>query len=102
MARSHKALSTALIAATIASVLPMGLFTYTCFVPVDVSGSPTGGLLPPVIREFKNRDEVAYPLHLLLGRALEGARCNPVAAGFQLIKAGAHANTREEVTNAGA
>lgn len=82
-------------------LLPIGLFTYACLVPIDVSGSPAGGLLPAPVREFKERDEVAFPAHFLLGRALEGARCNPVAVGFQLIKAGAHANTDAEVRDAG-
>jgi hypothetical protein len=77
-------------------------FTYACTVPIDISGSSTGGLLPPPIHEFKEQDFIAYPTHMLLGRALEGARCNPVAVGFQVVKAGAHANTPAEVDAAGA
>ena len=80
-------------------VLFGALATRTCAQPTDISGTTR---LPAWLTALKNRDEIAYPAHAILGTLLDDAGCPPVVAGLQWVKAGAHARTEQEIEAAGA
>jgi hypothetical protein len=44
----------------------------------------------------KQRDELAYPARAMLGTILEVVGCSPIAAAFQWIKAGFHAQSEAQ------
>src|SRR4051794_4553592 len=48
--------------------------------PLDISGT---WHLPEVIRVVKERDDVAYPAHVLLATVLEAMHVAPAAVGLQ-------------------
>lgn len=79
-------------------VLVGALANRTCAEPTDVSGTTR---LPAWLTALKNRDEIAYPAHAILGTLLDEAGCPPVVVGLQWIKAGAHARTEHDVEAAG-
>jgi hypothetical protein len=80
-------------------VLVVDLANRTCAQPTDVSGTTR---LPAWLIALKNRDELAYPAHALLGTLLNDAGCPPVVAGLQWVKAGAHARNEHDIEAAGA
>jgi hypothetical protein len=65
--------------------------------PMDVSGSFP---LPSVVERIKDRDGVAYPVHLFLGTVLEWITYPPDAVAIQWFKAAAHARTSAELGRA--
>jgi hypothetical protein len=65
--------------------------------PLDVGGSVT---LPHPLQAIKKRDDVAYPVHATLGAILNLTGGLPLAAGYQWIKAAAHARSRGELSRA--
>lgn len=65
-----------------------------CSTPIDVSGTTS---LPAWVRAVKERDEIAFPAHLLLARSLTTLGCSPEAIALQWIKAAAHARTPEDL-----
>jgi hypothetical protein len=69
-----------------------------CAQPTDISGTTR---LPAWLTALKNRDEIAYPLHAILGTLLNDAGCPPVVAGLQWVKAGAHTRTEQDIEAAG-
>jgi len=68
-----------------------------CSEPIDVSGTTR---LPAWLVAIKERDEIAYPSHALVGTILNDAGCSPTAVGLQWLKAGAHARTEQEIMTA--
>jgi hypothetical protein len=69
-----------------------------CQEPIDVSGTTR---VPGWFSTLKNRDEIAYPAHAMLGDLLNRTSCSPLAAGLQWLKASAHARTEQDVAVAG-
>jgi hypothetical protein len=78
-------------------VLAVSLGDRACHAPVDISGTTR---LPAWLVALKEQDAFAYPAHELIGTLLNNAGCSPVAAGLQWIKAGAHARTEQQATQA--
>jgi hypothetical protein len=66
-------------------------------VPLDVSGTVP---LPGIIHRIKDRDEIAYPGHVLLARILAASRGSPTAVGLQWLKAAAHARNPADLDRA--
>ena len=118
VALQHRALKLAVAALVILTGIGAPAAVRLCSEPLDVSGtvrrpdvlahaegrderphSVQGVLLSFVeaIWRVKQRDELAYPAHAMLGTILEVAGCSPVAAGFQWIKAGFHARSEAEL-----
>src|SRR3954462_567216 len=62
--------------------------------PLDVSGH---WQLPRVIEMVKERDQVAYPAHVVLATVLDAARAAPTAVGLQWVKAAAHAQNQAQM-----
>lgn len=65
-----------------------------CVEPLDVSGTTR---LPAEVASIKNRDDIAYPAHVILGTVLERLGCQPTATALQWFKAAAHARTDAEL-----
>src|SRR6188768_3072054 len=65
--------------------------------PLDVSGR---WQLPEAIQAVIERDEVAYPAHVLLATVLEATRAAPAAVGLQWVKAAAHARNAAQMQRA--
>ena len=85
----------AVLALALALVVPYGQLA--CREPIDVSGTTR---LPAWLVAIKERDELAYPAHAIVGAVLTQAGCSPIAAGLQWLKAGAHARTEQEIMTA--
>jgi hypothetical protein len=69
-----------------------------CREPVDISGSLARSDWLDTIKSY---DAFWYTSHSVLGTILNDAGCSPLAAGLQWLKAGAHANTEQEVETVG-
>jgi hypothetical protein len=71
-----------------------------CGSPLDVSGAARRGeiWLPAWLLEWKQQDDLAYPIHTGFARLLEATSCAPEAVGVQWIKAGWHARNDGELT----
>jgi hypothetical protein len=80
-------------------VISGGFAARVCAEPLDVSGTRS---LPRVVSLMKQIDEIAYPAHAVLGLALEGLDCDPLATGLQWLKAAAHARSAVDVSRAAA
>lgn len=65
--------------------------------PLDVSGTM---YLPRLVKIIKDRNEVAYPAHVILATILEATGGSPTAAGLQWLKAAAHARSDAELIRA--
>jgi hypothetical protein len=65
--------------------------------PLDIGGFVR---LPRPLQAIKERDGIAYPLHAILGAALNLTGGLPLAAGYQWIKAAAHARSTAELERA--
>jgi hypothetical protein len=90
-----------LAARTLAAALVVALVLFALALrrPLDVGASLP---MPAWLVELLDRDEVAYPLHLALGTALETLRFPPEAVGLQWLKGAAHARTAAEAERLGA
>jgi hypothetical protein len=66
-------------------------------VPLDVSGTVP---LPGVLHRIKDRDEIAYPGHVLLARILAASGGSPMVVGLQWLKAAAHARNPVDLDRA--
>jgi len=78
-------------------VLVVSYGQLACREPIDVSGTTR---LPDWLVALKERDEIAYPAHAIVGAVLNQAGCSPIAVGLQWLKAGAHARTEQEIMTA--
>ena len=69
------------IALIIAFVGSIGVgFKRLCARPIDVSGTVH---VPALLKEVKEQDAIAYPVHRTLGAVLAEAGCGPTAVGLQ-------------------
>jgi hypothetical protein len=83
----------------IAVAVALLLFALALRQPLDVRVNLP---IPAWLDRLLDRDEVAYPVHLALGTALETLRFPPEAAGLQWLKGAAHARTAAEAERLGA
>ena len=86
-------------------VIPVGLLP-TCLLAASLCEQPLGSgtptRFPAWLTRIKERDDVAFPAHALLGTMLHTARCHAAASGLQWLKAAAHARSAAEIERSAA
>jgi hypothetical protein len=96
--RDRRSLCRLRAAGTVLSITVLALLGWAvhrvCNEPMDLSGTSS---VPAWLSTFKQRDEIAFPVHAALGNVLSALDCDPLVSGLQWLKAAAHARSPAEI-----